>query len=106
MTDGERSIEDQEMITVSSNKDALDAQQICIEAKEMALQAQAQLDQKKEPVEVLADLNLLLNTHYREINQFIASDAAMKSEFYKIVFKQTADKLLQEKQLSQQGVSG
>lgn len=99
MTDGEHSPDDQEMATVSSNKDTLDVQQICVEAKETALKAQSQLDQKKEPVETLADLNLLLNTHYRVINQFLANEAQLKVEFYKIVFKQTADKLLQEKQL-------
>ena len=41
MTDGERSPDDQEMATVSSNKDTLDVQQICVEAKETALKAQS-----------------------------------------------------------------
>jgi len=79
------------MASVSSTKETPDIQQICVEAKELALKIQSQLDQKKEPVDTLNELNLLLNSHSRELIQFIGSDTKLKSEFYKVVLKQTAD---------------
>jgi hypothetical protein len=105
-SDQQNMASDQEMSSVGTNKEAaaLNREHLYIQAKEIALKIQSQIDSKIEPVDLLAELNQLLNVHHQEIQTHLALDPAFKKDFIKVVLKQTADKLLQEKQLQQPGV--
>ncbi|CDW78148.1 ubiquitin carboxyl-terminal hydrolase family protein [Stylonychia lemnae] len=101
--------EDLAMIDTTIHPDQPEVEMEAIEAslvetlKQQSLLIQTAIDKKEEPADILDQINKMLSKRYEQIwNELFNEESdsvSRRSEFYKVVFKQSADKFLSTKSI-------
>ena len=82
-----------------------EAQPLIAQIIELADYIVKRIEDKYEPEAAIKELNRYFDNQFPEIFEVLAADKEIKAKFYKLVFKNVSDKMLNEKMIQGEEVS-